>query len=147
MFIEILLLCDARVFSCDASVYAIHVNPGEVHDVGDDDGSYGSCCNTRVSTLVIDIESGASALHDFGAFFLWNVKLRQDHGELSLISLELGVIPCLEEDSVIVSLMFHGDIGAYVDARVEDLRFEDSNPKMDMQIWRLALKLCCDVLV
>jgi hypothetical protein len=76
----------------------MHVNPREEHDVGDDDGYYGSCCSTRVSTLVEDMESGANALHDFGALFLWDVRLGKDHGETSLMSLELGVMPCLEED-------------------------------------------------
>jgi hypothetical protein len=33
------------------------------------------------------------------------------------MSLELGVIPCLEEDLFIVPLMFHGGIYACVDAR------------------------------
>jgi hypothetical protein len=32
-----------RLLSCDARVCAMHVNPREEHDVGDDDGSYGSC--------------------------------------------------------------------------------------------------------
>jgi hypothetical protein len=41
-------------------------------------------------------------------------------------------MPCLGEDSVIVSLMFYGVLGACVDARVENPRFEDSNPRMDM---------------
>jgi hypothetical protein len=53
------------------------------------------------------------------------------------------VIPCLEEDLCIVLLMFHGGLGACVDARVEDLGFEDSNPRMDMKTWRLALELSC----
>jgi hypothetical protein len=44
------------------------------------------------------------------------------------MSLELGVMPCLEEDLVIVSLMFHGGLGACVDARVEDLGFEGLKP-------------------
>jgi hypothetical protein len=52
-------------------VCAIHVNPREEHDIEDDDGSYGSCCSTRVSTLVEDMESGANPLHDFGASFYW----------------------------------------------------------------------------
>jgi hypothetical protein len=78
------------------------------------------------------MESGANTLHDFGALFFWDVRLGKDHGEISLMSLELGVMPCLEEDLVIVFLMFHGGLGACVDARVEDLGFEDSNPRMDM---------------
>jgi hypothetical protein len=28
--------------------------------------------------------------------------------------------------------MFHGGLGAFDDARVEDVGFEDSNPRMDM---------------
>ena len=39
-------------------------------------------------------------------------------------------MPYLEEDSIIVSLRFHGGLGACVDARVEDLRFEDLNNKI-----------------
>jgi hypothetical protein len=50
------------------------------------------------------------------------------------MSLDFGVMPCLEEDSIIESLMFHGGIGACVDARVEFLGSEDSNPRMDMMI-------------
>jgi hypothetical protein len=56
-------------------------------------------------------------------------RLGQDHGEPNL---ELGVIPCLEEDLLIVFLMFHGGLGACDDAIVEDLLFEDSNSIMDM---------------
>ena len=36
---------------------------------------------------------------------------------------------------------------ACVDARVEDLGFEDSNPRMGMYTWWLALELSCHVLV
>lgn len=43
----------------------MHVNPRE-----DNDGYFGSCCSTRVSTLVEDMENGANTLHDFGALFL-----------------------------------------------------------------------------
>jgi hypothetical protein len=110
----------------------MHVNPREEHDIGDDDGYYGFCCSIRVSTLVEVMEGGVDALHYFGPWFLWDVRLGQDHGETSLMSLELGVVPCLEEDLVIVSLMFHGDLGPSLDARVEDLGFDDSNPRMDM---------------
>jgi hypothetical protein len=40
-------------------VCAMQVNPREEHDIGGDDGLfYSSCCSTRVSTLVEDIESG-----------------------------------------------------------------------------------------
>jgi hypothetical protein len=42
-----------------------------------------------------------------------------------LTSLELGVMPCLEEELIIVFFMFHGGHGAWVDARVEDLWFDD----------------------
>jgi hypothetical protein len=70
-------------FFCDARVCAMHINPREEHDVGGDDGYYGSCCSTRVSTLVEDMESGANALHDFGALFFWDVRLGKDHGEMS----------------------------------------------------------------
>lgn len=48
------------------------------------------------------------------------------------MSLKLGVMLCLKEESLIVALMFHGGLDAYVDARVEDLGFEDSNFKMDI---------------
>jgi hypothetical protein len=71
-----------------------------------------------VSTLLEDMESGANTSYDFGALFLWDVKLGQGLGETNLISLELGVMHCLEEDSLIVSLMFHGGLSY---ARVEDL--------------------------
>jgi hypothetical protein len=33
-----------------------------------------------------------------------------------------------------------------IDGRVEDLRFEDSNPRMDMYIWSPALELFYHVL-
>jgi hypothetical protein len=59
------------------------------------------------------------------------MEARQDHGEPSLMRLELGMMPCLEEDSVIVSLISHRGLGACVDERVEGLGFEDSNPRMD----------------
>jgi hypothetical protein len=78
------------------------------------------------------MKSGANALHDCGTFFLWDVRLGKDHREMSLASLEFGVMPCLKEDSVIVSLMFHGGFGACDDARVENPGFEDSNCRMDM---------------
>lgn len=39
--------------------------------------------------------------------------------------------------------MFHGVLSACVDARFEDLRFEDSNPGMGMKTWRLVLELSC----
>ena len=48
---------------------------------------------------------------------------------MSLIILEHGVMPYLEEDSIVEFLMYHGGVGAYAAARVEHLGFEDSNPK------------------
>lgn len=63
---------DARVFSCEARVYAMHVNPRKEHDVGYDDDSCRSYCSTRVSILVEDMESGVNTLHGFGALFLWD---------------------------------------------------------------------------
>jgi hypothetical protein len=48
------------------------------------------------------------------------------------MSLELGVMPCLEEGSVIVPLLFLGGVGACIDAKVEGLEFEDLDPKMDV---------------
>jgi len=41
------------------------------------------------------MEIGANTLHDIGAMFLCDVRLRKDHGEMSLMSLELGVVPLL----------------------------------------------------
>jgi hypothetical protein len=63
----------------------MHIIPREKHVVGSDDGSCGSCCSTRVSTLVEDIESRASTLCGFGALFVWDVRLRKDHGVMSLV--------------------------------------------------------------
>jgi hypothetical protein len=113
---ERLLLCDAKVCS---------------YDVGGDNGSYGSLCSSKVSTLVEDMESGANALHGFGALF-WDVRLGQDHREISLMSLEIGVRPWVEEDLVFEFSTFHGGLGACDDGREEDLGFEDSNLRMDM---------------
>jgi hypothetical protein len=59
------------------------------------------------------MESGANTLHGFGSLFLWDVRLGKDHG-------------------VLVLLMICGGLDACDDARVEDLGFGDSNPKMDM---------------
>jgi len=56
----------------------------------------------------------------------------KDHGQPRMMSLELGVIPCLDEDSIIVFLTFHGGHSACVDAIIEDLGFDESNPRMDM---------------
>lgn len=60
------------------------------------------------------------------------MRLGQDLGDTNLTSLELGVMPSLDEDLVIVYVMFHGSLGAWVEARVEDLRFENSTPRIDM---------------
>jgi hypothetical protein len=89
----------------------MHIKPREEHNVGCDVGSCGFCFSTRVSTLVENMESGANALHGFGALLFWDVRLGKDHGEMSLMSLDLGVLPCLEEDLVIVFLMLHGGLG------------------------------------
>jgi hypothetical protein len=49
----------------------MQVNPREEHDDGGDDGlSYGSCCSTRVLTLVEDMRKGASTLDEIATFFL-----------------------------------------------------------------------------
>jgi hypothetical protein len=74
----------------------MHVNHRQEHDIEDDD-DYDSYCSTRVSTVVEDIESGANALHEFGDVFFWDVRLGKDHGAISLMSLELGMMPCLEK--------------------------------------------------
>jgi hypothetical protein len=71
-------------------------------------------------------------LHDFEALFLWDAWwLGKDHEEPRLMSLELWEKSCLEEDLVIVFLMFHGDLIAFVDVGVQDLEFDDSNHRMD----------------
>ena len=44
-------------FSCDAKICAMHVNCREEHDVGDDDGYYGSCCSARFSIIVEDMDN------------------------------------------------------------------------------------------
>jgi hypothetical protein len=55
----------------EARVCASQVNPREEHDIEGDDGfSCGSCCITRVFTLVEDMESGVKALDDLVALFL-----------------------------------------------------------------------------
>lgn len=74
-------------------------------------------------------------------------RLGQDHGEPSWTSFEIGAMPCLEYNLFIVSLMFHGGIGSCVNARVEDLRFGNSNPRMDIVTWKLVLELSCHALV
>jgi len=74
-------------------------------------------------------------------------KARERSCKTNLMSLVLCVMPCLEQDLVIVSLMFHGDLSASVDVRVEDLGFGDSNHRTGMHIWSLVLELCYHVLV
>lgn len=48
------------------------------------------------------------------------------------MSLEPSITPSLEEDLLIVFLMFHAGIGAYVDVRIKDRGFEDSHHMMNM---------------
>jgi hypothetical protein len=112
---------------------AMQVNPREEHDVGDDDGlSCDSCCSARVSTLVEDMESGVDTLHDFVALLMWDAwRLGQHHEEPNLTSLEFGVMPCLEEDLVIVFLISM-EVLVVVDAIVEDQEYGDSKPGMGM---------------
>ena len=75
----------------------------------------------------------ANASDDIATMFLCDAwRLGKDHGKPSLMSPKLVVIHYLEEYCFIVLLMFHGGLGACVDTRVEDLGFEDSNPRMDM---------------
>jgi len=85
---------------------AMYINAREEHDVGVNDVCCGSCCSTKVSILVEDMERGTNALHGFGALFFWDEWLGKDHGEIR--NIEISVMPCLEEDLVIVFLMFHG---------------------------------------
>ena len=77
----------------------IHENPREYYTIVDD-GYYVSCCNTKVSTLVEDMESRFNTLYVFGYLFLWYVRLGKYH-------------------RVIVFLMLHGSLDAYDDVRVE----------------------------
>lgn len=79
------------------------------------------------------MEIGAKSVNDIGALFICDVRLGQHHGDTSLISIELCVMPFLEGDSVIESLMFNGGLGTCVNAGIEVLGFEDSNPRMGMQ--------------
>ena len=44
-----------------------------------DDGYYVYCCNTKVSTLVEDMESRFNTLYVFGSLFLWYVRLGKYH--------------------------------------------------------------------
>jgi hypothetical protein len=76
-----------------------------------------------------------STIDEIATLFLCDAwSLGQYHGKPSLMSLDPGEMPCLEEDSIIVFLMFHGGLGACFDVIVEQLGFEDSNPRMDRQI-------------
>jgi hypothetical protein len=97
--------------------------------------------------MVEDIKRRYNTLYDFGALFLWDVRLGKDQGETNMMSTQLGVISFLEEDLVIVSLVFHGALGTYVDTIVEYLGFEESHPRMKIYISRLAIELSCNVFV
>ena len=59
------------------------------------------------------MESRFNTLYVFGSLFLWYVRLGKYH-------------------RVIVFLMLHGDLYAYDDVRVEELGFEDSNPRIGL---------------
>lgn len=113
-----------RLLLCNARVCVIYENPREEHDVEVDHGYDGSWCRARVAD---EMEVGANDLHDFRSLVLMGCKARA-----RLWGYELGVMPFLEGYLVIVSLMFHGGFFACVDARVEDLEFKNSNPRMDM---------------
>jgi hypothetical protein len=52
MFVERLLLYNARFSLVMTKAFVIHVNPREEHDIQDDDISCGSYCSTNISTLV-----------------------------------------------------------------------------------------------
>ena len=80
-------------------VCVIHVNPREEYTISHD-GYYVSCCNTKVYTLVEDMESRFNTLYVSRYLFLWYVRL--------------GKYP-----RVLVFLMLHGSIDAYDDVRVE----------------------------
>lgn len=43
------------------------------------------------------------------------------------MSLEHGVMPCLEGDSIVVFLLFSGGLDAHVDTRVKDLWLDKPN--------------------
>ena len=77
----------------------IHANPIEEYTIVDV-GYYVSCCNTKVSTLVEDMESRFNTLYVFGSLFLWYVRIGK-------------------YQRVIVFLMLHGSIDAYDDVRVK----------------------------
>jgi hypothetical protein len=51
----------------------------------------------------------ANTLGDFATLFLHDAwMIEKDHGNPSLISLKIGVIPCLEYELVIILFIFHG---------------------------------------
>jgi len=77
-----LFLWDSRIFSYDARVLSMHINPREERDIGGDGGSCVSYYITGVSTLIEDIESGDNTLHGFTTLFFFYVRLGRDHGEL-----------------------------------------------------------------
>ena len=56
----------------------------------------------------------------FGSLFLWYVGLGKYHRVLGF-------------------LMLHGSLDSYDDVRVEELGFEDSNPRRGKYIWRKTL--------
>jgi hypothetical protein len=75
----------------------------------------------------------SNTLDDIVASFLCDSwRLGKDNGEPSLMSLDLGVIPFLEQELFIGPLMFHGGFSTHFDARVEDVVFDDSNSMKDM---------------
>jgi hypothetical protein len=72
------------------------------------------------------MESGANALNNLVILFLCDAqRLGKDHRESNFMSLDPGVMPCLEKDMVIVFSMIHGGLSVSVDARVDDIGFED----------------------
>ena len=100
MFLESLLICDVRIFFVIPKVCVIHVNPREEYTIAND-GYYVSCCNTKVSTLVEDMESRFNTLYVFGSLFLWYVRIGKYH-------------------RVIVFLILCRSIDSYDDVRVEE---------------------------
>ena len=59
------------------------------------------------------MESRFNTLYVFGSLFLWYVRIGKYH-------------------RAIVFLILHGIIDAYDDVRVEELGFEDSNPRIGL---------------
>ena len=76
MFLESLLICDVRIFIVMTKVCVIHVNPREEYTIVDD-GYYVSCCNTKVSTLVEDMESIFNTFYVFWIFIVMVGKARK----------------------------------------------------------------------